>query len=127
VAKRKGRHPSDALTGPFVHWVKVVGLYADGNGLYLRVDPTGAKRWILRTVVQGKRRDIGLGGFSSVSLVEARVKARVLRTIARRGEDPFDARNQIAWSTRPEILQAIDAAIERLKAVGVDPGFLPAR
>ena len=38
------------------------GLHGDGEGLYLRVSPTGAKSWILRTVVHAKRRDIGLGG-----------------------------------------------------------------
>ena len=124
VAKRKGRHPSEALTGPFVHEVKAVGFYADGNCLYLRVDCSGSKRWILRTVVHGERRDIGLGGFSSVSLIEARVKAKVLRRIARQNGDPFDARGRIAWASRPEVSQAIDAAIEHLKAAGLDPGLL---
>ena len=124
VAKRKGRHPSESLTGPFVHEVEAFGFYADGNGLYLRVDRSGSKRWILRTVVHGKRRDIGLGGFSSVSLIEARLKARVLRKIAREGGDPFEARCNVTWSSRPEISQAIDAAIEHLKAAGLDPGLL---
>ena len=124
MAKRKGRHPSEALTGPFVHEVKAVGFYADGNCLYLRVDRTGSKRWILRTVVRGERRDIGLGSFSSVSLIEARLKARVLRKIAREGGDPFEARGNVAWSSRPEISQAIEAAIEHLKAAGLDPSFL---
>jgi hypothetical protein len=67
------------------------GFYADGNGLYLRVDNAGAKRWILRTVVQSKRRNVGLGGCSSTSLFVARVRARVLRKIARDGGDPFVA------------------------------------
>jgi hypothetical protein len=120
----KGRHPSRALAGSFVHEVKAVGFYADGNGLYLRVDRSGAKRWILRTVVHGRRRDIGLGGFSSVSLIEARATARVLRRIAREDGDPFEARSRIAWASRPEILQAIEAAIESLQAAGVDPGLL---
>jgi hypothetical protein len=114
----------EALAGSFIHEVKAVGFYADGNGLYLRVDRSGSKRWILRTVVHGKRRDIGLGGFSSVSLIEARAKARVLRRIARQNGDPFDARGQIAWVSRPEASQAIDAAIERLKAADLDPGLL---
>ena len=48
----------------FIHAVGRPGFYADGNGLYLRVDGSGAKRWILRTVVQGKRRDVGLGSCS---------------------------------------------------------------
>ena len=60
--KRRGQHPEKALTAIQVRQLKVPGRYADGNGLYLVVDPSGARRWILRTVVRGKRRDIGLGG-----------------------------------------------------------------
>ena len=37
------------------------GRHADGDGLYLLVKPTGAKTWMLRVQVDGKRRDIGLG------------------------------------------------------------------
>ena len=93
--KRKGLHPMEALTGHFVHTVQEFGTYADGNGLYLRVDASGSKRWILRTMVQGKRRDIGLGGFSCTSLAEARARARILRKIAREGGDPLLARAQV--------------------------------
>jgi hypothetical protein len=31
----------------------------------------------------------------------------------------FEARGQIAWATRPEILQAIEAAIDRVRAAGL--------
>ncbi|ATN32523.1 integrase [Rhizobium sp. ACO-34A] len=65
------------------------GRYSDGNGLYLVVDPSGAKRWMLRTVVQGKRTDIGLGGLSLVSLAEARELALSYRRMARQGGDPL--------------------------------------
>src|SRR5918994_6908288 len=56
--KRRGRHPSEALTGMFIHALGRPGFYADGNGLYPRVDSSGAKRWVLQTMVKGKRRDI---------------------------------------------------------------------
>jgi hypothetical protein len=65
------------------------GRYADGNGLYLVVDNSGAKRWLLRTVVQGRRKDIGLGSLRLVTLAEARERARHYRQIARRGGDPL--------------------------------------
>jgi len=87
--KPKGRHPDKALTAATVRSLKAPGRYADGNGLYLVVDPSGAKRWILRTVVLGKRRDIGLGGTSLVSLKDAREDALQLRKIARDGGDPI--------------------------------------
>ncbi len=32
------------------------GMHADGKGLYLRVQPGGAKSWILRFQLNGKRR-----------------------------------------------------------------------
>ncbi|MAS42727.1 MAG: integrase [Rhodobacteraceae bacterium] len=64
------------------------GLHGDGGGLYLRVGPTGARSWILRIVVQGRRRDLGLGALELVSLKEAREKAQQWRKVAREGRDP---------------------------------------
>lgn len=86
--KRKGKHPHNELSAVRVNAVKAPGRYADGNGLYLLVEPSGAKRWILRTVVQGRRTDIGLGGLSLYSLKDAREKAVAKRKLAREGGDP---------------------------------------
>jgi integrase len=61
------------------------GMYADGQGLYLRVEPTGGKRWFLRIMKDLKRHDLGLGGYPLVSLSEARAKARELRKVAKDG------------------------------------------
>ncbi len=83
------RHPIDALSALKVRTIKKPGRYADGNGLYLVVDPSGARRWLLRTVVQGRRRDIGLGSVRLVSLAQARELARQYRNIARSGGDPI--------------------------------------
>jgi integrase len=49
---------------------------------------------MLRTVVKGKRCDIGLGSLSVVKLAEARDEAHSLRKIARAGGDPLAARRQ---------------------------------
>lgn len=87
--KGSGKHPDKALSAMQVRNLSKPGRYADGNGLYLVVDPSGAKRWLLRVVVHGKRRDIGLGGISLVSLSEAREKALSYRKIARDGGDPL--------------------------------------
>jgi integrase len=91
---RTGRHPNNALTAVKVRGLGKPGRYADGNGLYLVVDPSGAKRWLLRTVVHGRRRDIGLGGLSLVALAEAREQAHELRRIARSGGDPVTERRK---------------------------------
>jgi hypothetical protein len=119
MGKRRGRHPLEALRSQFVHGVQAPGFYADGNGLYLRVDAAGCKRWILRTVVHGKRRDIGLGGFSYTCLVEARARARVLRTIAREGGDPLLTRAQVCRTEYPEVTQARIHADELLEQAGL--------
>ncbi len=92
--KSKGPHPHKALSAIAVRALKKPGSHADGNGLYLVVDASGAKRWNLRTVVQGKRRDIGLGGLSLVSLAEAREEAARMRKIARNGGNPLSDRQK---------------------------------
>ena len=94
VGTKKGRHPDKALTAIQVRSLQKPGRYADGNGLYLIVERSGAKRWVLRTVVRGRRRDMGLGGLSLVSLAEAREKALSNRKLAREGRDPLAERRR---------------------------------
>jgi Arm DNA-binding domain len=101
--KRSG-HPERELNALKVRTLKTPGRHADGNGLYLVVDPSGARRWILRTVVLGRRRDIGLGSAKLVSLASARDAAREYRNIARRGGDPIALRR--ARKGVPTFLQA---------------------
>lgn len=84
---KSGPHVEKKLNAAFVRKAGP-GRHADGGGLYLKVDPSGARRWILRTVVRGRRRDFGLGSASLVSLAEAREKAFELRRIARSGGNP---------------------------------------
>lgn len=70
------------------------GRHGDGDGLILQVTKSGSRSWILRTMVHGKRTDIGLGGWPLVSLKEARDKAFELRKIARAGGNPLTARDK---------------------------------
>ena len=84
-----------ALTARAVQTLKSKGRaqrHRDGGGLYLLIAPRGSKSWVLRTVVKGKRCDIGLGSAALVSLAEARDEARRLRKIARTGGDPLAER-----------------------------------
>ena len=92
--KLRRAHPDKALTAVRIRKVSEAGRYADGNGLYLIVDPSGARRWVLRTVVHGRRRDIGLGGLKLVSLAEARDLTAQYRRIARDGGDPLQERRK---------------------------------
>lgn len=66
------------------------GSHAVGGvaGLTLEVSPTGGKTWVLRVRTGSKRREIGLGGYPSVSLSEARNKARDTREAIGKGVDP---------------------------------------
>ena len=90
----KGKHPVNALTAMRVSSLSTPGRYADGSGLHLVIDKSGAKRWVLRTVVRGRRRDMGLGGVRSVSLAQARLTAQRYRAIARSGGDPLEERRR---------------------------------
>ncbi|KAB2738449.1 DUF4102 domain-containing protein [Brucella anthropi] len=68
------------------------GVYSDGDGLYLRVQPSGTRSWVFIWRRFGTRREIGLGpygrGAAHVSLAAARVKAEECREIVGRGADP---------------------------------------
>jgi hypothetical protein len=112
---RPNRHPQKVLTSVRVNSLSQSGRYGDGNGLYLVVDPSGAKRWVLRTVVRGTRRDIGLGGLRLVSLAEARLKAHEYRKIAREGGDPIEAR-RLAKATVPTFAVAALSTLEQRRA-----------
>ena len=60
------------------------------SGLYMQVTPKNGKTWVLRVLVGKKRRDIGLGGFPTVTLAQARDKAREARDMIARGVDPVE-------------------------------------
>lgn len=96
----KAKAATRGLTAAFVKQVQQPGRYGDGNGLYLIVDPpppgsdrkAGASRWVLRVQSAGKRRDVGLGGTSGVTLAEARDLAHEIRRKAKAGHDPVATR-----------------------------------
>jgi len=76
------------------------GWHADGRGLYLPVTTSGARHWVLRTVIKGGRRcEIGLGSLHDVTLDEARDKASEVRRAARMGRDPIMDRRARAAAT----------------------------
>ena len=78
------------------------GRHSDGNGLYLLVKPSGSRSWVLRVQHNGSRRDLGLGTAvtglldvdipiqkrKSLTLAQAREKARLARELVKAGMDP---------------------------------------
>ena len=96
-APNKGR-----LTAAFVRSVNRPGVYCDQHGLRLRVYESRkvksiSKHWVWRGTVNGTRRDVGLGAFPYVSLLDARQQAYEHRKIARAGGDP------IALKRKPDV------------------------
>ena len=82
-------HGLHRLSAAAVKHLTRPGWHADGGGLFLEIDPSGAKRWAMRLTVIGKRRDFGLGPLHKVSLQRAREVAAEYRAKAYRGVDPI--------------------------------------
>ena len=70
------------------------GRHGDGRGLFLYVKPSGARSWVLRYQVQGRRRDLGLGSYPDVTLAMARDRATEARRLIVDGEDPIAKKQQ---------------------------------
>ena len=70
------------------------GKYADGGGLWLVKREDGGGQWVLRVTVHGRRREMGLGSTSEVSLKEARENAEKWRGTVRESKDPIKERER---------------------------------
>ena len=92
--KRRGRHPDKALSAAFVRSAPS-GRHADGNGLYLFVQPSGTRSWVQRLVIRGRRRELGLGAATLVPLAKAREQALANRMLARSGGDPLSEKRRV--------------------------------
>lgn len=88
------RKPEKALTVKFVESAKEPGKYFDGHGLFLRVQPNGARQWVQRITIRGKRCELGLGNPSLVTLAEARQQALANRKLSVAGGDPIRAKKE---------------------------------
>ena len=111
--KRRGRHPHHALAPAFVRTAPP-GHHIDGHGLYLYVQPTGARSWIQRLVIRGRRCELGLGTVALVSLAEAREQAVANRKLARAGGDPLADRRRVQGT--PTFAEAATTMIDQKRA-----------
>ena len=108
LARELGPLAVKALTAPGLHFVGGV------QGLALHVTKTGARSWVLRVMVAGARREMGLGNFPGVTLAMARDKARTARELISQGIDPIE-QNRAARSA----LAAVAAAALTFKQCAV--------
>ena len=83
-AKALGALEVSRITAPGLYFVGEV------SGLALQVAQSGSRSWILRILVGGKRRDMGLGGYPDVTLAQARDAARTARAKVKAGTDPIE-------------------------------------
>ena len=83
------------------------GRYSDGDGLHLFISKAGGKSWVQRTTVDGRRRDIGLGGYPTVSLAQARKRASDNREAIGDGRDPAADKRRPATPTFSEAAHAV--------------------
>ena len=112
-AKPRGRHPDKRLTAGFVRSA-TAGRYCDGQGLYLYVQASGARSWVQRLVIHGRRTDIGLGSVALVPLADAREKALVYRRLAREGGDPLAEKRRM--QSMPTFAEAARRVLQQKRA-----------
>ena len=68
------------------------GRYAVDRGLYLNIAPGGSKSWVQRIQFDGKRKDVGLGSYLTVSLAEVRQRADKNRVRVAEGKAPLSSK-----------------------------------
>ena len=106
MASRYPNKRRNCLTAGFVRHAGP-GKYYDADGLYLRVDGSGAARWAWRGTVHGKRVDLGLGSTRFLTLSGARQQAFEYRKLARAGGDPRALRPSPAVPTFAEAAETV--------------------
>jgi integrase len=114
MATRGIRKPQKALTARLVETVTEPGKYFDGHGLFLRVQPNGARQWVQRIVIRGKRCEIGLGSPPAIPLATARKMALENRGAAMMGRDPVQERRDARSG------MTFEAAVDNFLAARLD-------
>jgi integrase len=67
---------------------------ADGDGLFLLVNPTGSKYWRMRYFFAGKEKLLALGVYPEVPLVDARERRMQAKKLLAAGKDPSEAKKE---------------------------------
>lgn len=101
LAKELGALAVSKLEAPGLHFVGGV------QGLALHITKPGARSWLLRVMIAGKRREMGLGNYPGVPLAMAREKAREAREQIRKGIDPIELQRAAQSALRAAVAAAL--------------------
>ena len=71
----------------------------EGEGLYITISSPGKGKWSFRYTINKQAREMGLGKFPDVSLLEARQHALINKQLLREKIDPIDEKNRV-WPNR---------------------------
>jgi integrase len=99
-----------ALTLKEVAKLTEIGRHFDEDGLYLQVRSADARSWILRYMLDGRERWLGLGSARTFNLLEARQRARKARQLLADGIDPLDQKRALKQQNRADAARR-DAAL----------------
>jgi integrase len=98
------------LTSLSVRQARRRGLYGDGGGLFLQVSENGAKSWVFRFKKADRLRVMGLGPAHTITLAEARDRARECRKLRLDGIDPIEARRAERAQAKLDAAKAVTFA-----------------
>lgn len=106
--------PPNRLNALTVSKLAKPGRYADGGGLYLRVaefktkaGSATSKNWVFRFARDGRERFMGLGSVNTLTLAEARQRARQCRQMMLDGDDPIEARKRRRLAARLDAAKSV--------------------
>jgi integrase len=138
-ARELGRRMARNLTEVRLKTIKppakgrVVEVDNEVSGLCFRVTATGARSWLIRYRVKGRtgQRYVVPGPYPTVSLADARQRAREIIAAAKRGEDlPEEERRRatIAAATTPDMVANVSEEYIRRSLEGRDraPSYISA-
>lgn len=96
------------------------GKYADGGGLWLYKREDGGGQWVLRVTIHGRRREMGLGAMTEVSLKEAREAADKWRVTVRENKDPIKERERLRREASRNMHLLKDVALDAFESRKVE-------
>lgn len=109
---------AEALTALEIKRLSDVGTHAVGTvpGLMLRIGDNGSKYWLLRTTINGKRTDIGVGSYPEIGLADAVKQARELKAKIKDGINPVAERVKPALAAKQSFKSVAAAYIDSHRA-----------